>query len=401
MVNLYSQDEQFTEIPNNDEDLKDLPHINSTTVSQAVVNATDWTTETILNQINKGNIILNPNFQRRDAWQPSRKSKFIESLILGLPIPQIVLAESKERKGSYIVIDGKQRLLSIRQFAAEKGDESYSQLKLTDLDIRRDLEGKSLSDLKGDPYLFEDLSSFENQTIRTVVIRNWKDENFLYTVFLRLNTGSLPLSPQELRQALHPGPFIDFIDLKSVESKALREILKTSKPDFRMRDVELLVRYYAYQNFLPEYSGNLKLFLDTTCEKLNKSWVTKELDIRAQGDNFEAAYEATCSIFGVRNAFKKWIGDSYERRFNRAIFDIMMFYFADPHIRRKAIDSKNDVEHLFKNLCSNRQDFLDSIEQTTKSLESNSRRISIWGDGLRDALEMDFHVPRLIDGRIR
>jgi hypothetical protein len=82
----------------------------------AVVSGTDWTTETIVSQLERKNIQLNPRFQRRDAWKRDRKSRFIESLIVGLPIPQIVLAESKHERGKFIVLDGKQRLLSILQF---------------------------------------------------------------------------------------------------------------------------------------------------------------------------------------------------------------------------------------------------------------------------------------------
>ncbi|MBQ8133912.1 MAG: DUF262 domain-containing protein [Clostridia bacterium] len=87
--------------------------------SQAVIWGTDWTTETINNQLVKGNIDLNPSFQRRDAWDNGEKSRLIESLMLGLPVPPIILAENKGKKNSYIVIDGKQRLLSIRRFFTE------------------------------------------------------------------------------------------------------------------------------------------------------------------------------------------------------------------------------------------------------------------------------------------
>jgi hypothetical protein len=69
--------------------------------TQAVLAATDWTTQTVLIQLTKGNIELNPNFQRRDAWRPARKSRFIESLILGISIPQLVLAERKNKKLIY------------------------------------------------------------------------------------------------------------------------------------------------------------------------------------------------------------------------------------------------------------------------------------------------------------
>jgi hypothetical protein len=199
-INILDED-TFIEENDTEESVEELGSLNPQIVQQAVVAATDWTTETVVNQINKGNILLNPRFQRRDAWENSRKSRFIESLILGLPIPQLVLAETKNRKGRYIVIDGKQRLLSIRQFTAGENDPDYTQLRLTGLDIRRDLNTKTLNDISNDADLYQDVSAFENQPIRTVVIKNWRDENFLYRIFLRLNTGSVPLSPQELRPA--------------------------------------------------------------------------------------------------------------------------------------------------------------------------------------------------------
>jgi len=99
----------------------------------AVVSGTDWTTETVVSQLKRGNIQLDPRFQRRDAWKRDRKSRFIESLIVGLPIPQIVLAESKRDRGKFIVLDGKQRLLSILQFwGLGQGDNnSYALSALT------------------------------------------------------------------------------------------------------------------------------------------------------------------------------------------------------------------------------------------------------------------------------
>jgi hypothetical protein len=80
-------------------------------IAGIVVSGTDWTTETILNQLVRENIKLNPRFQRRDAWDVTRKSRFIESLILGFPIPQIVLAADEKERGKFVVLDGKQRLL--------------------------------------------------------------------------------------------------------------------------------------------------------------------------------------------------------------------------------------------------------------------------------------------------
>jgi Protein of unknown function DUF262 len=85
-------------------------------VGSLIVYSRDWTVETIISQIEKKNIDLNPKFQRRNAWNDAKRSKLIESLIIGVPVPEVVLAEDKDVKKSYIVIDGKQRLLAIAGF---------------------------------------------------------------------------------------------------------------------------------------------------------------------------------------------------------------------------------------------------------------------------------------------
>src|SRR3954471_3774195 len=72
----------------------------------AVVLNADWTIETIYLQIKKGNIDLQPGFQRRVAWNDTRKSRLLESIVVGMPVPNIVLAENKDHRGRFIVIDG-------------------------------------------------------------------------------------------------------------------------------------------------------------------------------------------------------------------------------------------------------------------------------------------------------
>lgn len=369
-------------------------------LNEAVVSASDWTTETILLQLERGNIDLKVHFQRRDAWRAPRKSKFIESLILGLPIPQLVLAENKKKKGSYLVIDGKQRLLSLRQFAASADDQDFPQLKLKGLEVRQDLIGKSLRDLEADTSLAEELRLFQNQTIRTVVIKAWPDENSLYLIFLRLNTGSVQLSPQELRQALLPGKFVDFADERLGQIDGFHKIFKSSEPDFRMRDAELLVRYYAFKNFLAEYRGNLKDFLDLACQKLNAEWDERKDEIEKQAEDLAKALEATFEIFSEDDAFRKWDGKRYEGRFNRAVFDVMIFYLSDAKIRTKALTLKNSVVKDFKNLCSNNPAFLRSVETTTKSVDSTGTRLSLWGKTLERRLKVPMVVPIQRDNRI-
>lgn len=391
---LFYEDEDQRELE------EDVNPLDQSKISQAVVSSTDWTTETVINQIDKGNIILNPSFQRRDAWDKRRKSRFIESLILGLPIPQLVLAESKARRGSYIVLDGKQRLLSIKQFSSRVGDDDYGILKLTGIDIRNDLKGKSLNDLKDNSIYYDDVSAFENQPIRTVVIKNWPNEDFLYHVFLRLNTGSVPLSPQELRQALHPGEFLKFVDEKSGESTALREILNLSKPDFRMRDAELLLRYFSFKNFLSQYTGVLKTFLDESCEKMDKEWDEIKNKLDKQLIEFEEAHKTIKEVFPEKCAYRKWTDKGYENRFNRSIFDIFMLSFSDPDVRSEVKKDKKKAEDIFKDLCVNDSEFLGAIERTTKSLHATCIRIAKWNVRLNDSYNLSLHVPAIKNNRI-
>ncbi len=108
-INLFDQEDWNKEII---EDIK----LKTKDVTDLVVYSRDWTVETIENQIKKGNINLNPKFQRRNAWNDERRSKLIESLIIGIPVPEIVLAEDVTKKKSFIIIDGKQRLLTIAGF---------------------------------------------------------------------------------------------------------------------------------------------------------------------------------------------------------------------------------------------------------------------------------------------
>ena len=221
-------------------------------IRSAFVTGSDWTTETLLTQMRRGNIDVTPRFQRREVWNDERKSKFIESILLNLPIPQIVLAEKRHTKNQYIVLDGKQRLLTIRQFCANpesyESDREFSSLRLRKLDVLHELNGVHYGDLHRS-HDQGHLSAFDNHTIRTVVVRNWPDQNFLYRVFLRLNTGSVPLSPQELRQALLPGPFVRYVDDFAASSSAIHDAIGVRGPDFRMRDTEVLVRFIAFRRF--------------------------------------------------------------------------------------------------------------------------------------------------------
>lgn len=362
-------------------------------LADAVLWGTDWTTETVVNQLKKKNIELTPSFQRRDAWGDERKSGFIESIILGLPIPQIILAERKDKKGSYLVIDGKQRLLSIRQFCVTGMGEDFTGLKLKGLRILKSLNNKTYDEIINDPQLNKYLSAFDNQSIRTVIIKNWPNQEFLYTVFLRLNTGSLQLSPQELRQALIPGPFISFTDDFSINSDEIKMVLNIQKPDYRMRDVEIVVRFFAFKNFIENYNGKLKQFLDKACQILNDDWENSNLEIIETAKSLNDSIRVTYEIFG-NNAFNKFSDGQFTNIFNRPVYDIMTYYFSDKAIGEKALEYKQNIKDAFTQLCTTDIDFLRSLETSTKNIEPTAKRFSEWGFAIQKITGLKFKIPQ-------
>lgn len=383
MISSVEQLSLVDDVEGEDDSTLASPHL----LEGVVVTDSDWTAETILSQVEKQNILLNPRFQRREAWDDRRKSRFIESLILGLPIPQLVLSEMRGTRGRYLVIDGKQRLLSLVRFAGQPSQ--FDRLVLKGLEIRSDLNGVCWDDMRADARYQSDVAAFENASIRTTVIKGWKEERALYLIFHRLNSGSVPLSPQELRHVLHPGPFIDFaFDFSESSETFIAALGNQGRPDFRMRDVELLIRFIGFALFLDAYSGDLKQFLDRTVENLNRTWVSQEAVVRAAASSCATAMDFTIEIFGPRDAFSKWSSNGPERRFNRAVFDVMTYYFSDDIVRSNIKDNslETTIRDRFINLCTSDSRFMRSLETTTKSREAVLTRLWLWGAAVEQCI---------------
>ena len=386
---LFSQKFEKSEADNESEE--DIKGLDQMSLSDMAITGTDWTVETVINQIKKGNIQLNPSFQRRDAWNNKVKSRFIESLFMGLPIPQIILAEQMGKKGKFIVIDGKQRLLSLKQFVLP--DDNEKPLKLSGLEIKNKFNRMTYKDIINGLY-YDDIDAFNNQTIRTIVIKNWKKVEVLYLLFLRLNTGSVKLSPQELRQALYPGDFIEYVNNTSSTNQSLKAMLNITKPDFRMRDVEILIRYYAFLFFAEDYSGSMQSFLDSTCDRLNKTWEDRQLEIKQGLQSFSTAVDLTIKIFSSESAFCKYKNDRYVDKYNRAVIDIMLYYFSQPNIQNASIEHFTEIKSAYQNLCMDDPEFLNALESTTKSLSAVHYRFRTWGETLYQILKVEVCMPK-------
>lgn len=388
------QDELFYDDDNNDETIDDV-EASESDLRNAVMYHTDWTVETLVSQIRKGRIDLSPEFQRREAWNSKAKSLLIESVLLNFPIPAITLAE-RSREATFVVVDGKQRLSSISQFLGEMPGTKYNSFKLSGLPQLKHLNGLSYEELcRKYP---KEASIIENYSVRTNVIRGWKNDQVLFSIFHRLNSGSVKLSPQELRQSLHPGEFTKFITRYCDTSVALRDIFPGSEPDFRMRDVELAIRYLSISLFIENYSGDLKRQLDFTVERLNDGWPAQKSTVEALLKKMEDCYAAAENAFGRQNVFKKWDGSNWETRTNRAIFDAIMYAGLSDEVIFSMNNSPTDVVQSFQNV-SLKKDFKESVERTTKTVDALFTRIHLFCEELREA-GIDAPKIQLVGNRI-
>jgi|688.fasta_scaffold11198_5 hypothetical protein len=394
-------DEQYLEeIGMEDDDSEEAVDISY--IPKVVVYGTDWTTETMVNQLERGNIDITPDFQRRDAWNLKKKSRLIESLILGLPVPPLVLAVRDDAPGKFIVLDGKQRLLTVFQFYGKSGFVNDN-FKLTGLEFLKKFNGYSYSELKRNVDLMDVLDALDNQTIRTTIIRSWQHKSFLYAVFARLNTQNTPLSPQELRKSLYPGEFSNFIDEQSANSQGLRLFLGLNKPDSRMRDTQILLKYVAFQLFLPKYNGVLNQFLNNANQELNDLWLLprEKSVIRDVTDNFETAIQLTIKVFSEENFARIWRTNQqkYERVRNQSALEIMLFYFSDKKIQAKSTEiDLSKIEQAFQSLCGS-SEFTNTMKSSVQNLGNTSTRLKLWGEALKEVLDINFEIPQLVDGK--
>jgi hypothetical protein len=366
----------------------------SSSTFDASVGSKDWTVETLVSQMRKGRIDLDPSFQRRNAWLGNRKSRLIESIMLGFPIPQIVLAEKPDMPGHYFVLDGKQRLLALRQFFVDPHDSrdaGFTALKLSSLEVLSELNRKdaqALERVRPDLY-----AALENHSIRTVVLGQWNSERLLLSLFLRLNTGSVMLSPQELRQALIPGKFIHWLDQTSGALAPMRLLLGNTHADRRMVDAELTLRHLAFATSPVAYRGNLKQFLDDTSKIYNKDWDRLQLYAEAAVAEMSTALQFGFDILGSPYLARKWSGHKFERAINRAVFDVQVYSFSLPTIRHALSGRSEAVIEAYKRLCETDDNFMRSITTTTKTADAFITRHHGWMRVVSDVCGETYPLP--------
>ena len=344
----------------------------------------------MFSQIEKGNIDLNPKFQRRNAWSDEKRCRLIESLITGMPVPEIVLAENPSKPKSYLVIDGKQRLMTIAGFMKPAKYQAWSRPILQKMAYRPELDGSSYEDIEKKVQFEEQFRSYVNADVRCTVLSNIDSTEILYDIFYRLNSGSVPLSAQELRQVLHPGPFADYLITCTNDPNPIQMVLGLDGPDDRLVDAELLLRMLAFRFFPSSYSGNLNVFLETAMETVTTEWASKETDVREQTKLIFNCIEYVHSLIPGKVG-RKFIAGKWQKRFNKSIFEVEIISFLATQGKVGEIDPLKFISAL-ENLFTGGSGFTRSVEATTKSLENYRTRFSAFQEMLSDLVGTQIHL---------
>lgn len=225
----------------------------------------DYPIEVIVDKFRTDDFYI-PEYQRKFVWDPAKQARFIESVLLGLPIPFMFFSDNED--GRCEIIDGAQRTRTLEAFL-------YNDLVLEGLDKLTSLNGFTFSDL---PEVFQ--RKFKGRTLRIVVLADTTTIETRQDIFNRINTGGSHAIPSEIRRGSYTGAFMKFVEkcAKDVQFNKLCPISQTMKN--RYEDSELIVRFFAYlnnyQNFRHEVDDFLNEFVESRGEEFDEDLYEKE-----------------------------------------------------------------------------------------------------------------------------
>lgn len=359
MVNLFTNNDEWDE----EIEVEDGGVNQPFDPTQIRVDTRQMTIDLVLKRIRYNELELSPDFQRKSVWNDEAKSRLIESILIRLPLPAFYLDATEDDK--WVIIDGLQRLTTLKNFILEKNPDL--QLKLTGLNYLRDIEGKSYDEL---PRNYQ--RRIEETQLNLYLIEKGTPTNVKYEIFRRINTGGMPLSPQEIRNALNQGKATKLIaELSATEEFKKVTKLDQSKRKLRATDQEFVLGFLAYT--LNDYhdfdkAGSRDMFFHQTMQEINKKLSQQQIDEIKR--KFQRSMKAAYDIFGDR-AFRKPSTESPRLNpINQALFEVWSVSLSNlSDAELTTIQQKKDeLTKKFTDQVNSNQDFLRSISQATQKV---------------------------------
>ena len=349
----------------------------------------DFNTKTLVDFIDSGVIVI-PGFQRNFVWDIRRSSRLIESLLVGLPVPQMFLYEQARDK--YLVIDGQQRLMSIYYFVKGRfpRKEKLSELRLlsqgkSSIPVDRLSDDEYFSDYRlnlpmappakanrfhrvsysslGEGYQ----TAFALRTIRNILVRQVgpAGDDAMYEIFNRLNSGGVILAPQEIRRCAYDSDFYDMLYITNTMQE-WRNLVGTRIPDIHMKDVEILLRGFAMLIDGENYTPSMAKFLNRFSQQA-KSYDESKLN---QLKRLLESFLSSCRHL-PSNAFH-----SAQNRFSPMVFEsVFVAVCRDAYESGRGVKGKVDLDSL--NRLKGDKEFQSSTQSETTRTSNVKKRIEL------------------------
>ena len=303
----------------------------------------------VLKQMWEDKDIVVPAFQRKFVWSIRQSSLLIESLLMGLPVPQAFFFV--EEDGRSLVIDGLQRIMSIVYFfSGFFGDEDYQGKKtvfrLTGLSDQSPFSNKTFAELSE-----ADKRKLRNSVLRVINVKQLgprDDDTSAYHIFERLNTGGTPLTAQEIRHCVFHGPIVEVLSTLNRDAN-WRKILGKPLFDKHQKDIELLLRVLAFATRANLYDKPMKEFLNKTMSHFQDATQPEILKFKA---DFPLVCEKVVNALGSKPFNPKG-------RINASALDsVLGTLIANAH------KFPTDLERRYKDLFDD-DDFVNTLSVST------------------------------------
>lgn len=330
----------------------------------------------IIEQLRDGEIILNPEYQRKaNLWNEKDQSRLIESIIIRIPLPSFYFDTTEDEK--LIVVDGLQRLTAIRRFAVLEPN-NKDKLRLKDLEYINEYNG----------YTFEELPVNIQRRIRQTeiiayVIRKGTPDNVRNSIFTRINTAGLRLEPAEIRNAVYRGVASTLLK-ELAESPAFKEATKNRIKCDRMEDRELINRFLAFYILGTEkYNGNLESYLNQVLSEIKTFDANQINDVKTA---FTKSMEVAAQLFGDK-AFRRLNSNGKYGKINKPLFECVSVSLAELSEERCIflVRCKEDFILCYEALFFNKE-FTQIISNATAKLENVKRRFAMFKEILDEVI---------------
>lgn len=322
----------------------------------------DYTVDSLVKRMKSGAFRI-PTFQRRYVWSQRQASKFIESLLMGLPVPGVFLYKEQETN-KHLVIDGQQRLRTLQQFF----EGNFGEKKFRLLNVSEPWLNKTYGELD-----VSDQLKLEDSIVHATIFQQDEPQDALdsvYFVFERINTGGVHLSSQEIRNCIAAGPFVERI--KTLNEGADWRSVFGAPVNRRAKDEEMIVRFMALYDRGAAYRAPLSGFLNRFSVDMNRADRTKL-------DALEVVFRRTIAFVNTclgASAFRP------TRSFNAAVFDAVMVGLAR-RLDDRAAPECEPFQRAYEVLLNN-EEFKRYWERSTADEMSVRRRIEIASSAFKD-----------------